>query len=158
MKESIRRTWLSCEVTILLFSLSFFASVREVHSYDSISTATAWKKSSAGRINRYTDQVVVGRVHLTWFPEAIIHVTRATIGAHRASEGRHPRQALTLLEEARFIGWYLRPTFLREMLTRPEAFWGMQETSAQRPCVQTHLKKALCHTHPFVGVLDENLY
>ena len=63
--------------------------------------------------------------------------------------------ALTLLGGARFIAWRLRRPFFRGMPTGPEAFLGMPSVSGTRPCIRTHLKKALCHTRLVYGTEDK---
>ena len=52
-------------------------------------------------------------------------------------------QALTLLEGARFIAWYLRCSLFKGMQTGPEAFLEPPGVSRLQPCTQTHQKKGL---------------
>ena len=58
------------------------------------------------------------------------------------SQGAVP-QALTLLRRARFIAWCLRHSFLKGMLTGPDAFLGIPDMAGLHSCTWTHFKIGL---------------
>ena len=90
-------------------------------------------------------------VEAVWhrYREGLAFVPRGRLTYSLSLKGPFP-QALTLLLGARCITC----RFFMEMPTGPDAFLGMSDMSAIRPCTRIHHKKALCHTRPFGGARD----
>ena len=64
-------------------------------------------------------------------------------------------QALTLLGEVRFITWRLRLPYLGKCRWVPRHFWECCARLRYGPAPGPTLKKALCHTRPFGGVVNK---
>ena len=69
-------------------------------------------------------------------------------------QGRPVPQDLNIVGRAKFIAWRPRcPFFWGGMPTGPEVFLKPSGVSGLQPCARTHLKKALCYTHPVDGMM-----
>ena len=67
-------------------------------------------------------------------------------------------QALTLLRGVRLITWHLKHLFLRECRQGLRHFWEYQACLNYGPTPGPTLKKVLCYTCPFGGVINKYRY
>ena len=99
------------------------------------------------------------RSGVSWFrwlsAEIFWHGSRVSgIYVTRASRGCPPPGSNPPLKSSVFC-LVLEAPFCWGMLTRPESFLRKPGVSRIQSCARTHLKKGLCHTHPFGGARNK---
>ena len=111
------------------------------------------RHTSASRVHRYTDQVWGGS---QLRPSEMDFEKLAFMQCMLRPPLLKPQWVI--LRGARFITWHLKGPFLEKCWQGPRHFWECQACLGYSHVPVPTLKKALCHTHPFVRACDKYLF